>query len=466
LFPGVTVLFVLLVGIVLEAKHRRDVDSTTTWDRIGFAIIASISLAVALSALLIGPWKVGMLRVTDAYKPFTIAVWAALFYLIRGPRWRWTWRERSLIAFYAVAAGTFYVLSFGPEPTFFGRQVFYKPPYAWLLQMPGFNSIRTPARFAMLAVLCLSILVALAYAKWVPHIGKLNRGLFVALTIGLIADGWIRVPMSAAPEPGPLTPWPMVSAVLELPMRTDRDAAALYRSIGSGRPLVNGTSGYSPPHYYALTHALQTGDITVVNEFTRYGPIGIAIDRTSSDHDVLAGAVSELRGAVRLEPSSTWSRYVLPQTTHSRPELGESLDVKTIVVNTRLDELQLLRDRHIETHWSSTTQRGNEELKVELETESMIGAIVLYVGSCPFAFPRDLVVDLSIDGMDWTTAWRGRTAAATVRGGLDDPPSVPIVIQFPRRPARFIRLTQRGHEEQIPWCIAEMAIHERGQQVK
>ena len=61
-------------------------------------------------------------------------------------------------------------------------------------------------------------------------------------------DGWVRLPIATAPRALPVA----VSAdlVVELPTRGyEEDVAAMYRGMFHGRPVVNGYSGWVPPHY-------------------------------------------------------------------------------------------------------------------------------------------------------------------------------------------------------------------------
>lgn len=459
-FPGMTIVLVLAAAAALQVRYRTPVRAPRGAARIALGAAAGLCAIVACSALVAGPWSLGPLRVTEFHKPFTLAVWLAVAYFAAGPRLRRVWRERAVVGFYVLAAALFYVLSLGPEPTAAGVPVFYKPPYSWLLEIPGFSSIRTPVRFAMVGLLCLAMLMALVYARWVPRDSKRRGVILTALVAGLIADAWIRVGTAAVPAAGPRDPWPQVSAVLELPMRTDRDTAALYRSIGSGMPLVNGASGYSPPHYYALVYALTNGHVAAVRELARKAPIGIAIDRTEPEHDALERAVSALEEALPLTSSSNWARYVIRQTPHSRPVLGRSAGIKGATANSRSEDVARLADRRVDTHWSSGTQQGSEELLVELEREAVVASVVLEIGSCPFGFPRDLAIDVSRDGVSWTAVWRGSTAVATVRAALDDPTNVPLLIEFDAAAGRFVRLRQLARDASVPWCVAEIALHE------
>ena len=129
--------------------------------------------------------------VGNFHKPFSLAVVAGLVGVTSGPWWRQAWRERSTLVFYGAAAAAMYLLALGPAPTFLGRQVLYEPPYAWLMRVPGFDVLRVPARFGMLALLCQSIVVALVFTRWSPRLRLPSRSIAAAvIAFGLAADGW------------------------------------------------------------------------------------------------------------------------------------------------------------------------------------------------------------------------------------------------------------------------------------
>jgi hypothetical protein len=74
-----------------------------------------------------------------------------------------------------------------------------KRPEAWLMRVPGFDTLRVPARFAMLFVLCQCVLLAFAVSRWSSRLRRPQ--LAVALIgVGLLVDGWARVRV----EPPPL----------------------------------------------------------------------------------------------------------------------------------------------------------------------------------------------------------------------------------------------------------------------
>jgi hypothetical protein len=77
-----------------------------------------------------------------------------------------------------------------------------------------------------------------------------------AAALGLIADGWARIPVASVPRL-PLRPELLAGKiVLELPLGTPLpDIAATFRAVTGGWRTINGFSGYEPAGYAALRAA-------------------------------------------------------------------------------------------------------------------------------------------------------------------------------------------------------------------
>ena len=208
LFPGVAIVALVIVGAgsaIWRARTepvRRPLLRTVLW------VVAAASLAVAAMAPVVGPWHIAiggmtLLTVTAAMKPLTVALWCGVFLMAMSAAAASAWAGRSAFAFYALAAVVMYAFSFGPEPTLLGVPFWYRPPYAWLLELPGFSNVRVPARFAMLGVLCLAVAAAIAVARLsalVPP--RAARAPVVAVLAIAATDAWIRnLPLVDLPRP-------------------------------------------------------------------------------------------------------------------------------------------------------------------------------------------------------------------------------------------------------------------------
>ena len=189
-------------------------------------------------------------------------------------------RARSFVrgpGFFACAALMAMWLSLGPAPQAQGRPVEIAAPYGFLYDhVFGFVGVRAPARLAMIVVLMLAVLGGFGAAR----LASLRRGwmLLVPLSIALLAESLV-LPFTVngvSATPGYNAPEPLVyrpqrapnvykafarqapdSVLAELPLgESDFDLRAVYYSTAHWRPLLNGYSGYYPPHYGALALAL------------------------------------------------------------------------------------------------------------------------------------------------------------------------------------------------------------------
>lgn len=458
LFPGITLLAMAAVAFVLT--WRRDgalpAEAPSRWHR-PLVLVSLVAAVVAFSVVLVGPWAVGPLTVGNFYKPFTIAVGARIAAFLTGPWVRRHWRDQSLVGFYVLATAAMYLLALGPEPRLLGRPLLYEPPYAWLMRLPGFDVLRVPARFVMLALLCEAALVALALDSWAR--GR-RRALVMALVAGgLVLDGWARLPAAAAPAPAPAA-WRDVDAIVELPLGTpDADFGAIYRSMQHGRPIVNGYSGYAPPHYLPLAHAIRDGQYAAIAEPST-GTIGVAIDRTRGDGSTLERGLEQLG----LQPPvrhDNWTMFLMPgRPTPPRP-LGAPIGLAGVHASLKGGDVGRMLDGDVRTAWGTgLPQIGGEEVMLDLGSEHPIGAVVLDMGAFSFGHPRLLDVELSSDGRTWRRAWSGETSVLAVRGAIAQPERAPLTIGIDGgQTARYIRLRQNGNEPGIPWWIADVRVH-------
>ncbi len=370
---------------------------------------------------------------------------------------RRAWREHSVVVFYLVAAAAAYVLALGPEPRLLGRPILYEPPYAWLMRLPGFEVLRVPARFAMLAVLCQSLLLAFAIAR-APLAALRNTAVVAAICVGLFLDGWIRMPVAPAPESGPQ--WQSVAAVIELPPADPAvDFGALYRSMSHRLPLVNAFSGYYPPHYLPLAEAIGAQQFAAIGELAPGADIGIAMRRPAGGTLPAVDALQREPGVERRPSDSNWDVFVMHPRARPAVPRGTPLPIAALVANRHPEDVGRMQDGTVETAWGSGAgQRGDEEVIVDLGAPHDIASIVFEMGAFSFGFPRQLTVDVSLDRATWSDAWSGETSVATVRAAVDRPGTVPLAIDFPATSARFVRLRQTGEEPGIPWWIAELSV--------
>lgn len=463
LFPGVTIVLLSLFALYSARPFARGPEEAPGMRvvRIVLAGLVLVLLVATAIPILHGPWRVTIggvrvLSIARADKPLSLALVAALGLMWTLPRVRAACRARSALAFYVLAAFAMWVFALGPDPTFMDRRALYHAPYGWLMHVPGFDGLRVPARFWMMALVCLSVVAALAVQRL--HAGA-RRVVVAAAALGLLLDGW---PAAFIVLPAPnRRPSPAgVIARLELPMSDDTDVQALYRQTFDGVPLYNGFSGYVPPHYYALRTMIEARDPRVLHLLAAAGPIGILIDHVGDPDGALRKFVLAYPGATRGRHEPTWSSYRLPRSADvpSIPDAtGTVVPIKSLATFPSPPHAERALDGNLITRWSGGVQQQSAEATIELQDVTHVGQVVIELGGFITDFPKRLQIDVSVNGVSWETAWSGDAALHAYYGAIRHPREMPLVFALNRDNVRFIRLRQTGFGTH-DWSIPELRV--------
>ena len=295
LFPGTIPLLLALVGIVAAARTPGTRDARTTRTIIArllwvFAVLHALAATVTIlfRRLTLDLWlfDVRLGNVTQLLLRGAVAYGIAL-YLSPSMRTRASTFMRSG-GFFIVALVAAAWLSLGPSPQVLGRPLDLASPYRFLwTYVPGLEGLRVPARFAMIVALMLAVLGALGAAA----VARLRHGVIVLAVLAALflyeAGAAPFVVNGMSPVEGLVTPaarlelprraplvygtvgqLPTDAVVADLPLgQADYDVRAMYYSIERWRPIVNGYSGFFPPHYgrakVALSEVQRHPDVSV-----------------------------------------------------------------------------------------------------------------------------------------------------------------------------------------------------------
>ena len=315
--------FVALIALVVRLKPDAKTESVASgfsrtaavsspsqplWKRaliVLLAVVVITQFIAVVSAVVLGGFNVDVLDVPIRARSPQRLLWqfaaAAALLLMVSPRTRVTTMRaaRSPLSFFAVATVLAMWLSLGPVPkagdalvSGFGLYgVFYE-------YVPGFNGVRVPARYAMIAGLFLAVMAGYGVAAIVRR-GQTPRHSILGvrpLAVGVIAllilieGAAIPLPMNGTWGQNEATPparvfppgspghrvlgegvppvyaavaaLPAGSAITEFPFG---DAAweirYVYYSAAHWKPITNGYSGSFPPDYSARVARLK--DVTI-----------------------------------------------------------------------------------------------------------------------------------------------------------------------------------------------------------
>ncbi len=362
LFPGIAPVLLAAVAALVGLRQRRPEPPARSTVRVFLAAVAAMAALVALSAVAVGPWQAELgplkLSVTAAHKPLGLAWLFLLAVAATSPRFVAAYRRRSAFVFYAAATLAMWLLSLGPSPRAFGTWMWDKAPYWWLLKLPGFSSLRVPARFWICAVLCLTVAAAIGLSFLAGRMRRGRRALLVAAGLVVLWDGWIEaLPLVPLPERSALLEEIDVGTapILELPMSGYLDAVALYRATFHRRPLVNGFSGHEPPHHIALRLSLERGDGSVLAALTEQEPLAVVINRHRDPGSSWERWFEGHPDARRVGSNESEIAYLLPRAPSvgvaSSPAADRPLAIQGLRVNVDPDGAPRMIDRDRRTRW-------------------------------------------------------------------------------------------------------------------
>lgn len=322
--------------------------------------------------------------------------------------------RRSPTVFYVIGALVFWWLSFGPARMDDLGAMAWRP-YSFLMWLPGFEGLRVPARFAMLATLCIAAAASVCAVRLAA--GKARFAVGAVVLVGIFADGWIE-PMPLAPLPSRFRLPDLADAVvLELPLDDPAvGVAAMYRAITHRRPLVNGFSGHAPPHHEVMSVALRREDPSLLHFLAAGRPLVVLIHRQHHGAGEWRAYVERAGGQLH-EESGLGPVFVIPPRPRARrPPLGGRLPVVP-------------------------TGAGAGYVAVDLGHVETVRAVTIPMRGSFSEIAARLLVETSENGTEWTTAWEGWTGGPATAGAIENPTVAPLTLFLPDVSARYVRIS-------------------------
>lgn len=467
LYPGLlTVLLLLIAAWQWWRVRQRSIGGARASQAL--AAVGLVLMLVGLAAAWTGGarWTLGplALSISTPYKPMGIGSVLLVASVLLLPSVRESYRRQSMAGWWIFCAASAYVFALGPTGHVAGMRFWYKAPYAWLMQLPGFDSARVPARFGTLLALAVAVLVALAVRRLAvgPRAGWISAAAIVAV----LMDGAVTISAVPLPAPVPAQSWG-VDSVLEIPLDVYRDVAAMAGSMTHALPVANGYSGFAPPHYYVLSNAVEDGQASAIHELRRFGTLGVVVD---PDTDAGRRWPELLAAFARPDLHAPGGRqvFVLPRTAEGSDCLARALGPQSAgpriaaVASTTLPGQGASEvARAIDGNWSTfhtiaEPTKPGDGLVIALAREQAIDNLVLWMGPVPFDHPGALRV-AARGGAGLTTVYEGEAAGLAMGGTLADPRRAPLAICFPPVSASELTLTAVAERDR-PWSVAEISV--------
>jgi len=468
LFPGVALLLLSmigLVGMVVRSSRSESIRSGTvvTWFRRVMLFIAAVYTIVILVLLVSGPFMfdLGPLRVqaSTLRKPIQIVTLTVLVALALSPGVRAMVRQSRTMCFYVVAAIVTWALALGPMMTFMGDPGI-PGPYHLLMSLPGVDALRVPARFWLMTTICLSALAGLVVSEFTR--GQSRRTMAVALAIvglAVLSDGWIdRIRAAELPTTVPGADRLAGTTVLEAPPEpTFGDIHSVFRAVAGDWRAVNGYSGWGPSYYTALVGAARAESDAMLTPFLRLGDLHVVV---AQDALRLRALIEQQPGVTRVASDHARVVYRVPARHGAglpRPA-GQQLPLRDLRSQCSSELLSKVMDRDETSVWQCGLWDERQALTIDLGDVHTVGAVVNDLGTQSWLFPSALAVETSEDGTSWTPAWSGTVLDRAILAAMEDPTRMRIVVDFPPRQARYVRMRAASGGNDAPWTIAELEV--------
>jgi hypothetical protein len=464
LFPGLAMVIVLLASVFL-ARRSEEIHArgwVIARRALAGAMIAAGIIAYAIHRM--GPWRprvsgVRLFIVPDPSGPITVVLVLGIVLLLTSGPIRRAHAARSALGFYAVAAFVMWLFSLGPAPTFAGETLMTHGPYELLMALPGFSSLRVPARFWMMSVLCFAIVGALVFDRLTGKRSLFRRAAMAVMVLVVISDAWlVAFPIVPPPDTSMARACGTDSrgAVMELPLGSPLpDIAAMYRSIAHGRRTVNGYSGHFPSHYDALRYGLSIRDEDVLAQLSANGVDQIVVDDARDGDEAMRKYVAAHAGAELVCADGGRTVYRLSSQAPAASG-GVPLSIARIEASINAMDIPLMTDGNRNTRWHSGPQRRGAMVTIDFGSPRSVSRLELMLGASVRDFPRGLLIEGSDDQRAWREIWRGRSAGRAVIGSVEAPRDVPLRYDLAGERARYLRLQLTDDEDVYYWSIAEM----------
>jgi hypothetical protein len=234
----------------------------------------------------------------------------------------------------------------------------------------------------------------------------------------------------------------------------------MYRGTLHGHPVVNGSSGYFPPHFLAMRFALADEDATVFDALATSRPLLIALRTDQDPNRTWQRIVQKVERAQLVAYDDHWNVYGIPPLPPDQCH-GSVIPISSAADGNGAVNASALQDGNLATDWRTAgPQRPDDMLVLDLGHPSRVCSVAISVGDAWQNYPRGLEVAISTDGSHWSTPlFNGSTAGLVVRGALDDPRHIWITLPVhAQNDARFVRLRLNARTDVTQWVIADLRV--------
>jgi hypothetical protein len=396
------------------------------------------------------------------------------------------------IRLYAAIGVLGFLLSLGPEPSFFGSRLGPVGPYlAFSRVVPGMNGLRAPARSSILVFLSLSVLAAFGAARFFERLDRKNQLIAgAAIALAAVGEGWIA--------PAPMVPFDPrgrqedraaytwlagqpAGGTLELPILSWSLHPTLtyqFATLLHHHQIVNGYSGYgSGLQSFLGGPGSPLNDLARVNRTLRMlSSLGIRYvishprdyESPEAGQATLAAMAASDQVARVYDFRTVFVLELKPPSTQS--DVEPQPERLTLVPHNRwrvaashaLDRLPMAVDDNPDTRWiSGKPQSGDEWIQLELHAPADVRVVRIRMARASLGdYPRHVVVEGTDAQGQRTILYNDDVLVPFARGIVAGDRYPPIDLKLPPNRSQTLRIRQTAAIRTWFWSVHELEILE------
>ncbi|MFC2169763.1 discoidin domain-containing protein [Acidobacteriota bacterium] len=359
-----------------------------------------------------------------------------------------------------------------------------KGPYLLLYKfVPGFDGMRVAFRFHIFVIFSIAIFAAFGIKAFFASLSKKKRIISFLIITAFVLTEYFSAPIPVTAIKGKknipeVYKWLATQkgefAVAELPFPVaeriswEVECKRMYYSTYHWKYLVNGYSGYFPTTYNYLR--MQWLYYPVKKTIFNLKSIGIkyVIFHSSLLNPDKLKDVLEIDGwldkhakfILRLGDAYVYELLYSPgEMERTLLHIENKKLSKTgwrAYSNVSYKKTALAFDGNISTRWEGGPQRKGAFFQLDLGRSSYIRGVSLKLGEKCLEYPRTCQVELSTDKVVWEKVAEEDKIDSII--SLLRKEGCSLDIAFPKRKARYIKITNLRTQKKLSWSISEIEV--------
>ena len=325
------------------------------------------------------------------------------------------------------------------------RPALSQAPYGWLMRLPGFDGLRVPARFWMMALACLSVVAALAVNRLQGRSAADRRRTRRARDCSS-TGGPGRSPCVAG-APDPAVAGRSGDAARSPRLRRHRMRRRFTSRRSTPSRSTTASAATSRRTTTRLRMLLDAADPRILDVLAADGPLGVVIDHAGDPDGRLRRFVLSYPGAAVERPSPTGAAtgFRAAPRSPALPDRDGNAAADQVAQHVSQSAARRARARRrpadaVERRRAAAVGRSHRRARAATH----VGQVVIELGGFVTDFPARLQIDVSRDGVVVGDGVDRKHGAARLLRRDRHPREVPLVFPLNRDGVRFIRLRQAG----------------------